>query len=279
MAWSMGIAGSMASGLNEYLSDGSMPKNLHPGMAARNGILSAQLAQAGISGPKTVMEGKYGFIQALVGKINAERITDNLGKSYGIMETYYKRHACMRRTHAAVDGACYLAGEKKIDPRGIAKIIVHTSSFVAELNNPSPETIVAAQGSIPFCVAMAFLFGRVGLEEVIPENLKNPDLLTLLKKVEIRVDPEYNKAMMENPDSPRSARVEVVMESGQRDSHAVEYPMGEPENPIPPLELARKYESMASVLSPDKRALLRARIEKLDLIQNLADFYQDITTR
>jgi 2-methylcitrate dehydratase PrpD len=276
MVWSMGIAGSMAGGLNEYLSDGSMPKNLHPGMAARNGILSAQLAQAGISGPKTVLEGKRGFIQALVGKVDVEMITVDLGKSYGIMETYFKRHACMRRIHAAVDCACYLAGEKKIDPKQIAKIIVHTSSFIMELNNPNPETIVAAQGSVPFCVATAFLFGQVGLAEFIPENLKNPSLLTLLKKVEVRVDPEYEKVWRENPQAPWSATVEVVMDSGQRESHSVEYPMGEPQNPIAPSELARKYDGMAAVLPSDQRALLQERIEKLETIQNLADLYKGI---
>ncbi len=274
--WSMGIAGSMASGLNEYLSDGSMPKNLHPGMAARNGILSAQLAQAGISGPKTVLEGKYGFIQALVGKIDVAKITADLGKSYGIMETYFKRHACMRRIHSAVDCACYLAGVKKIDPKRIAKVIVHTSSFVMELNNPNPETIVAAQGSVPFCVAMALLFGRVGLAEFIPENLKNPALLALIKKVEVRVDPEFEKRWRSTPDSPWSARVEVVLDSGTRDSYSVEYPMGEPQNPIPPEEMARKYDGMASVLPAAKRALLRERIEKLESIRNLAEFYQGI---
>jgi 2-methylcitrate dehydratase PrpD len=277
MVWSMGIAGSMAGGLNEYLSDGSMPKNLHPGMAARNGILSAQLAQAGISGPKTVLEGKRGFIQALVGKIDAEKIVADLGKSYGIMDTYFKRHACMRRIHAAVDCACYLAGEKKIDPKRIAKIMVHTSSFIMELNNPNPETIVAAQGSVPFCVALAFLFGRVGLAEFVPENLKNPALLALVKKVEVRVAPEFEKAWRSDPAAPWSSKVEVVLDSGKSESTSVEYPMGEPQNPIPPAELARKYDGMASVLAPGKRALLRERIEKLESIANLADFYQGIT--
>ncbi len=279
MVWALGIAGSLAGGLNESVSDGSMPKNLHPGFSARNGILSAQLARAGLSGPRAVFEGKSGFLRAFVGEGKEENIIkyfDEASGSFGILDVYFKRHACMRRIHAAVDAMIEIAKQRAIRPGAVEKILVHTSSYVAQLNNPVPTTLVAAQGSVPYSIAVALLYGKAGIDEFTLDRLGDPQIVSLSKKVEFRIDPGLEKIWKENPQSPWSSGIEIILHSGERYSHQVDYPLGDPQNPISPEELEEKYGHMASyALSDRKKDLLKSKLYQLDSVPGMADFYKD----
>lgn len=278
MVWALGIAISLAGGLFEFVSDGSMTKNLHPGFAARNGILAAQLAYSGISGPRTGFEGKDGFLRALVGEVDdkmADKITDHLGDPFAISEIYFKRHACMRRIHAAVDAAVMISIQHSLDAHRIKKVVVHTSRFVSELRNPSPATIVAAQASVPYCIAVALIHRQAGITEFTQENLKNPFIMDLAKKVVLQVDPEFEEGGG-GKKSPWAARVEVLLDSGEKYSQAVDYPIGDPENPISREELEQKYLSMASLsMAAEKEDLLRRKIDHIEEIEDMADFYRE----
>ncbi len=135
---------------------------------------------------------------------------------------------------------------------------------------------MAAQASIPYCVAVALVYSRAGLAEFTLENLTHPKIIELVKKVNVTIDPTLDKIWKENPQSPWSSEVEVLLQSGKRFSKKVEYPSGEPQNPISREELEQKYDSMASLaLSAQKKDLLKKRMSELESVRDMKSFYQD----
>src|SRR5215470_8578177 len=111
MVDALGSAGTQAAALWEFNADGAMSKHLHPGKAAMNGILAADLARVGFTGATRILEGQRGFLKAMTGgpersapHYDESRITDGLGTRWKIGENSYKLHACCAHTHTAVDG-------------------------------------------------------------------------------------------------------------------------------------------------------------------------------
>lgn len=101
----LGLAGSHAGGIREFLDEGAEIKRLHPGKAARDGLLCAEFAKRGISGPSKVLEGRYGFFNVFVsGEVKWDRLFDGLGKRYEIESAYFKPYPCCRHYHSVVDG-------------------------------------------------------------------------------------------------------------------------------------------------------------------------------
>src|SRR5437764_9244079 len=96
----LGSAGTQAAGLWEFNADGTMSKHLHPGKAAFNGVLSADLAKAGFTGAGRILEGERGFVRAMSSATDFTRITEGLGSSWKISENCYKVWSCCGHTHS-----------------------------------------------------------------------------------------------------------------------------------------------------------------------------------
>ena len=99
----LGSAGTQAAGLWEFNADGTMSKHLHPGKAAFNGVLAADLARAGFTGARRILEGDRGFFRAMSTEHDESRIVDGLGARWKISENCYKVWACCGHTHTAID--------------------------------------------------------------------------------------------------------------------------------------------------------------------------------
>src|SRR5205823_4516976 len=101
----LGTAGTQAAGLWEFNADGAMSKHLHPGKAAFNGVLAADLAAAGFTGATRILEGERGFFRATARSFDATRVTEGLGTTWKVSENCYKMHSCCGHTHSAIDVA------------------------------------------------------------------------------------------------------------------------------------------------------------------------------
>ena len=101
----LGSAGTQAAGLWEFNADGAMSKHLHPGKAAFNGILAADLARQGFTAATRILEGERGFFRATSTGADASRITAGLGSQWKVSENCYKLHSCCGHTHTAIDTA------------------------------------------------------------------------------------------------------------------------------------------------------------------------------
>ncbi len=168
MSDALGTAGTQAAGLWEFNTDGAMSKHLHPGKAAMNGVLAADLARAGFTGTSRILEGDRGFFRAMSESHDASRITDRLGSHWKIAENCYKLYACCAHTHTAIDAAL----ERRSAALGkIAAVRIATYGPGYEIvREPNPRTPYRAKFSLAYCVAAALVEGRVGLAQFSPDR-------------------------------------------------------------------------------------------------------------
>jgi 2-methylcitrate dehydratase PrpD len=197
-ASALGIAGSMASGIIEYLAEGTSTKRLHPGWAAQSGLRAAELAVHGFSGPRTVFEGEHGFFRAFAAPEiprDYSRLMDGLGETWLLEGLAFKPYACGTMVQPFIDAAIALR-ERGLRPDEIAGITAPTAEgIVHRLWEPlaekaRPSTPFSAKFSVPFGIALGLSESLAGLAQFTPESIANPRLLAMAAKVRYAVDPE-----------------------------------------------------------------------------------------
>jgi 2-methylcitrate dehydratase PrpD len=193
----LGIAGSMASGIIEYLAEGAWTKRMHAGWAAQSGLRAALMARAGFSGPRTVFEGTHGLFHgfahttdgnydALIGGFGARWVTETLA---------FKPYPCGTMTHPYIDCARKLAA-RGITAEQVADIVCEVGEgTVHRLWEPlaakqQPANGYAAKFSQPYCIAAGLVRHNVGLGDFTDAAVKDPRVLALAAKVRYRVDPD-----------------------------------------------------------------------------------------
>ena len=192
----LGIVGSMASGIIEYLAEGSWTKRLHPGWAAQSAIRAVDLARAGFIGPRTVLEGTHGFYQAFAHTSQGDwpKLTDGFGERWVANGIAFKPYACGTMTQPYVDCARRLAA--RIDINQITEVVCEAAEgTVHRLWEPladkqRPPNAYAGKFSSPYCIAAGFVLGHAGLEAFTEERVRDPRLLALAAKVRYEVDPK-----------------------------------------------------------------------------------------
>src|SRR5207247_585010 len=119
----VGIAGSMASGVMEFLEDGSWVKRLHPGWAAQSGIQAAALAQGGFTGPATALEGRLGFYRAALGDVpDIAKQLKNLGGEWETVRSSFKLYPCCHLNHAYLDAVARLKRAEGLRPEQVEEV-------------------------------------------------------------------------------------------------------------------------------------------------------------
>ena len=196
LAAAVGIAASCASGLLEFLEDGSEVKRLHPGWAAHSGVLAAGLAGAGLTGPGTGLEGRFGFYHAALGvRPDLTPLLDSLGSRWETLAVGFKPYPCCHYSHAYVDAARRLRDAHGIDADAVVDVECRVpAGEVPIICEPAeakraPRTDYDAKFSLPFTLAAAFVDGRVRVETFAARRLEDPALLALAARVRYAVDP------------------------------------------------------------------------------------------
>lgn len=202
----LGIAGSMAAGIIEYLAEGAWTKRLHAGWAAKIGIQAARFGQQGFLGPRTVFEGTHGFYYAFARSKDGAGadysvLTEGFGKQWYTDVITFKPYATGTMNQPYVDCALRLA-KKGIQAEDVASILCETAEgYVHRLWDPLPSkhrpaNDYAAKFSAPFNIAVAFVTGGAGLAAFTEETVRDERILALSSKVQYVVDPNnpYPKA-------------------------------------------------------------------------------------
>ena len=194
----MGIAGSMASGIIEYLAEGTSTKRLHPGWAAQSGIRAAALAARGLTGPRTVFEGKHGFFRAFAHPDiprDFSRLTNGLGEIWELQNLAFKPYACGTMAQPFIDAAVKLRAELP-NAETVSEIVVPTAQAILHrlwepmAEKTVPTTPYSAKFSIPYCIAVGLTRGAAGLAEFTANSIRDPAILRLAAKVRYEVDPD-----------------------------------------------------------------------------------------
>lgn len=266
----LGIAAVQAAGLMEVMRGESKIKPLNAGRAAHNGIFAALLAEQGLTAPRTIFEGEFGFFKAYADNYNVKEIVDRLGEDYKIGGIYIKLYAACRNIHPAIDCILNLVKENKLTPEEIDKIFVKTYSTAYKLTGTEyePKTVSTAKFSTPFCLAAAITYGRVGVNEFTLDKIMDKRLLRLARKVKVEVDPEIDKLAPEK----RGATVEIFTNEGSRYIWTVENPRGEPEKPVSDEELHDKFKIITSPIINDKKVYsIINTVDKLEKLKDIKD--------
>ncbi|MES2967395.1 MAG: MmgE/PrpD family protein [Pseudomonadota bacterium] len=196
-AMAFGIAGSFASGILEYLTEGAWTKRLHPGWAAQSGVRAAVLARTGFFAPRTVFDGPHGFFHAFAPTATPDfsHLSDGLGDRWYAERIAFKPYACGTMIHPYIDCMIRLA-QTGIDPDSIARITCPTGEgLVHRLWEPladkhHPPSGYAAKFSMPFCMAVGFFDGDAGLSQFTDARAADDAVLRLAQKISYVIDPE-----------------------------------------------------------------------------------------
>lgn len=266
------IAASFSGGLLEANRSGGTVKRLHCGWAAHAGITAAQLAARGYTGPRTALEGRFGFYAAyLSGRFSAEAVTAGLGRRWEVPRIFFKPYPANHYTHAGIDGALAIRARDQPDPDRIVRIELGTSAPALRIigepraEKAAPRSGYYAQFSGPFTVATALLGGGglgVWFDDFTDARARDRRVLRLARLVETSVDPEVDALF------PRAfgAVVRVHLDDGRVFEERVMTNRGGPQRPLSDEELGYKYFLNATRrLTPRSARRLADIVAKLDL--------------
>ena len=279
----LGSAGTQAAGLWEFNADGAMSKHLHPGKAAFNGVLSADLARAGFTGATRILEGKRGFFRATSRSYDETRITDRLGDAWKISENCYKIWSCCGHTHSAVDVAVALRKERGW--RGNAALADLRSVYIETygsgfeiVKQMNPGTPYQAKFSIAYCVAAGLLYGGATLDAFSVDHFANGaladgDVSALLSKTTVVVADDLTAKY----PAAWPTRVTFTFADGSTTTRASDFPVGNPENPVSTEQLEEKFTALvAPRFGADAASRAIEVVRSLESIADVAEAFRDL---
>lgn len=258
LANAFGICGSMCGGLQETVNAGAMMKAFHAGWAAQCGIVAAQLAARGYTGPRSVFEGKRGFYRAYCGEgdYDLSVIEAGLGTEFDISLIMYKPYACAGGIHPTLTAIDKLRAENEFDASDIDRVVVRTSEHARDsFGTPRevksrPPTGATAQHSLPFAAAV-LLVDRVALiDQFTNEAVERPEVLAVAGRVSIEVDPSIRSDDPE--DEP--AGVTITLKDGRVLDTDVRGGLGSLAVPMSEQQLIDKYRHLARPFLGDETA-------------------------
>jgi len=247
----LGTVGTFAAGLQQAFRSEAMSKPLHAGHAAESGALAAMAAAQGVTGVHDILEGEVGFGAAMSVNPDWARATADLGLDYRITRITFKNHGCCGHTFPSIDAVQVLKAKHRLEHGRIKAIRIATyQGGLDVVNNYEPEGDYQAKFSLPYVVAHALVYGPVRLDAYGPEKLANPAIRALMKKTELKADPELSKAFPRQ----RAARVEIEMADGQRHTHFQETRKGDPEMPLTDDDVNEKFIELAAPVVGEEAA-------------------------
>jgi 2-methylcitrate dehydratase PrpD len=222
-----GNAGTQAAGLWQVRHEPVMSKQLHNGRAAHGGLLAADLARAGFTGPASILEGPQGFFAAMCPGADPHAVVREPASRWKIHDTSFKPWPACRHAHAAIDAA--LALRTKIDRSPVRRIAVRTyRDALAFCDRPEPRTPLDAKFSLQHSVAVALADGPPPLAAFEPVAIARPDVAALRALVEVAEAEPYAAAY----PAHYGAEVEIELADGARHVARVPDALGDPENPL-----------------------------------------------
>jgi 2-methylcitrate dehydratase len=245
----------------------TMMKNTVDPMATQSGVLAALLAERGYTGPEHVIDGKEGLTHCLGPEWKLNLLTDGLGESWRITQCGMKFFPTEALTHAPISAVLDLVKENDLRPDKVAKVQIRSLARAADiLSDPSkydPRTKETADHSLPYVIAAALVDRQVTPAQFEMSKIMDATIRAQLKKVEVIADPEIEKVF------PALQRVLVTITTtdGRSFTKQLDYPKGDPRNPLSDQEIEEKFAALAEgVLSPKAQKKLKDAIWNLEKI-------------
>ncbi|HKK30561.1 MAG TPA: MmgE/PrpD family protein, partial [Alphaproteobacteria bacterium] len=187
-AWALGLAATQGSGLFAFNADGAMSKRFHPGRAAQSGVMAAELAARGFSGPTKVLETEDGsFLTAFSDYADGRKLLDGIGKQWELLTTNFKPYSCCGSVHAYNDCGIAIRNRLGRPPLPDERVVVGLPRVVdVQCGYPyATGTALNAQMSARYCIAAALTDGAVLPDQFTEERMAAPELVELAQRIEI----------------------------------------------------------------------------------------------
>ena len=252
--------------------EGGTVRNAYTGVSNQMAHLAYRLLQAGVSGESDGISSVFGAVVAT--EFDHSAACERLGERFEVTRNYFKLHACCRYNHAALDALVELLERHPVltDHKNIHHIEVTSYSLAAELDNQTPQNMLAAKFSVPFAVATTLVRGNTGVESFSGKALTDSQTLALARRVSIKEDQSMTKKLPEL----RPAQVTIVTKDGARFKATVETNRGDWQDPYSPEQLVEKYMSLAGRLWPRTYCLrIRDHIQKIEQVHLMDEIFNE----
>jgi 2-methylcitrate dehydratase len=253
----------------------TMMKNTVDPLATQSGVLAALLAERGYTGPEHVLDGKEGLAHCLRPQWKLEVLTEGLGESWRINQCGMKAFPTEALTHAPISAVLDLVQEHDLKPEEVTKVhirsLARAADILADASKYDPRSKETADHSLPYVIAAALVDRQVTPQQFMPQKISDPAIRAQLKKVEVVADPEIEKLF------PALQRVIVKIHTadGRALQRQLDYPKGDPRNPLTDREVEEKFEALARpVLSQASRRKAMDAVWKLDKLESAGALMQ-----
>jgi len=253
----------------------TMMKNTVDPMATQSGVLAALLAEKGYTGPEHVIDGKEGLVHCFGPEWKLGVLTEGLGQSWRITSCGMKAFPTEALTHAPISAVIDLVRDNDLAPEQVAKVHIRSLARAADiLADPSkydPRSKETADHSLPYCIAAAIVDRNVTPAAFTQERIMDPVIRAQLHKVEVVADPEIEALF------PALQRVKVTITTtdGRSFEKQLDYPKGDPRNPLSDAEVEAKFAALADgVLSDSRQREVRDAIWNLESLASVTELVE-----
>jgi 2-methylcitrate dehydratase len=250
----------------------TMMKNTVDPMATQSGVLAALLAEKGYTGPEHVIDGKEGLTHVFKPEWKLELLTEGLGDSWRITQCGMKAFPTEALTHTPISAVLDLVKTNDLQPEQVGKIQIRSLARAADiLSDPSkydPRTKETADHSLPYVIAAALVERQVTPVQFTMERILDPRIHAQLKKVEVVADPEIEKVF------PALQRVIVHIDTtdGRTFDKQLDYPKGDPRNPLTDQEVEEKFAALADgVLTAGAQQRVKDAVWNLERVGSVSE--------
>jgi 2-methylcitrate dehydratase PrpD len=272
----MGIALSSTGGSRQTNLERRFTKRMQTAFAAQSGVQSALLAAAGVTGPAAIFEGECG-IWNLYEAGDPEPLFDGLGERYLNAEIRLKKYPSCACNHAAAEAALRIVRSNRLGPGDIARATATITPYMQQITGgpfrPGDTPQVDAQFNIFYSIASVLQRGRLGVEDILPPAMFDPDIGEMIGRIEVVVDDELDTLL-----APATVVIETTDGRVLRE-HVAHLP-GTPEAPLPDIDLEEKFRACTGrgvdPLDDARAGALRSRLMHVEEVDDMGRFFADI---
>ena len=267
----LGIAGSYSGGLMQYDQGGGSVKRIHGAICAINGIQAAQLAQAGMTGPEEILEGKRGLLRIYCSVFRPERLTADFGKRWMIEHAMFKPYSCCGVQHGAIDGLKKIVAAHGIKATDVESIRVgYNKNWVHHCAITEPHDVLGMQFSTAYSLAITLLTGRNTPSVYTLQTLNDPEVRALAERVQVYEDDELTRKYV----GVVPARTEVRTKAGALYSELVVDSRGTAGAPLSSAEIDDKFRAQVEgVIGARKCGTALSMLRTIDSVADVAQLF------
>jgi len=249
----------------------TMMKNTVDPLATQSGVLAALMAEKGYTGPEHVVDGKEGLTHCFGPDWKLELLTDGLGESWRITQCGMKAFPTEALTHTPISATLDLVKQNDLKPDQVRQVQIRSLARAADiLSDPSkydPRSKETADHSLPYVIAAALVDRQVTPAQFTMEKIMDPAIRAQLKKIEVVADPEIEKVF----PALQRVIVNITTKDGRTFTRQLDYPKGDPRNPLTDNEIEEKFAALAEgVLSKSAQQKVKDAIWNLEKIGSVS---------